>query len=84
MHALIQEARKKNFKIQMVLPELAQCYEGLIIRQNEIYNIICLGIEMMQWAQYKRYCDIVIQSEIFAANVQEAVAAMTAQSTKAY
>ena len=45
MDALHQEAREKNFEIRTALPEVAQSYEGLITRQNEIYYAIHLGVE---------------------------------------
>jgi hypothetical protein len=84
MDALIQEAREKNFEIRTALPELAQAYEGLITRQNEIYDAIYLGVEKMERAQFEKNSDIVIQSQVFAANVQTAFAVMRAQSTEAY
>ena len=52
MDTLIQEAREKKFEIQTALPELAQAYKGLIARQNEIYDAICLGVEKMERAQF--------------------------------
>src|ERR1700687_3765102 len=70
MDALIQEAKEKNFEIQTALPEFAQAYEGLIIRQNEIYDAMSLGVEKMERAQFANHSDIVIQSQVFAANVQ--------------
>jgi hypothetical protein len=63
---------------------LAQAYEGLIIRQNEIYDAICLGVEKMERAQFSKHSDIVIQSQVFAANVQAAFAVMKAPSTESY
>ena len=51
MDALIQEASGKNIEIQTALPGLAQAYEGLITRQNEIYDAVYLGVEKMERAQ---------------------------------
>ena len=84
MDALIQEAREKNFEIQTALPGLAKAYEGLIIRQNEIYDAVHLGVEKMERAQFEKHSDIVIQSQVFAANVQAASVVIKAQSTEAY
>jgi hypothetical protein len=84
MDALIQEARQRNFEIQTALPELAQAYEGLINRQNEIYDAVCQGVEKMERAQFEKHSDIVIQSQVFAANVQAAFVVMKAQSTEDY
>ena len=84
MDALIQEAREKNFEIQTALPGLAKAYESLIIRQNEIYDAICQGVEQMERAQLEKHSDIVIQSQVFAANVQAAFVVMKAQSTEDY
>ena len=69
MDVFIQEAREKNFEVQMTLPELTQAYKGLIIIQNEIYDAICQGVENMDRAQFEKHSDIVIQSQVFAANV---------------
>jgi hypothetical protein len=63
---------------------LAKAYEGLIIRQNEISDAIYLGVETMERAQFEKHSDIVIQSQVFAANVQAALVVMKAQSTEAY
>jgi hypothetical protein len=63
---------------------LAKAYEGLIIRQNEIYDAVHLGVEKMARAQFEKHSDIVIQSQVFAANVQAAFVVMKVQSTKAY
>ncbi|KAF8541860.1 hypothetical protein BDD12DRAFT_877685 [Trichophaea hybrida] len=82
--AFIQEAKEKNFEIRSALPELAQAYEGLINRQNEIYDPICQGVEKMERAQFAKHSDIVVQSQVFAANIQAAFAVMKAQSTEAY
>jgi hypothetical protein len=40
LDTLIEEAMEKYFKIQMVLPEMAKTYKGLIIGQNEICDDI--------------------------------------------
>jgi hypothetical protein len=84
MDALIQEAREKNCEIRTTLPEVAQAYEGLITWQNEIYEAIHLGVEKMERAQFEKNSDIVIQSQVFVANIQTAFAVMRAQSTEAY
>ena len=84
MDALIEEAREKKFEIQMALPELAQAYKGLITWQNEIYDAISLGVEKMERVQFKKHSDIIIQSQVFVANVLTAFAVMKAQSTEAY
>src|ERR1700731_4020087 len=84
MDALIQEAREKNFHIQTALPGLAKAYESLIIRQNEIYDTMCQGVEKMERAQLEKHSDIVILSQVFAAKVQAAFVVMKAQSTKDY
>jgi hypothetical protein len=59
MDALIQDAKEKNFEIRTALPELAQAEEGLITRQNEIFDRIYLGVEMMERAQFEKHSDIV-------------------------
>ena len=84
MDALIQEARQKNFEIQMALPDLAIAYEGLIGRQNEIYDAICQGVEKIERAQFGKYSNIVIQSQVFVANIQATLVLMKIQSTEAY
>jgi hypothetical protein len=61
MDGLIQEAREKTFETQTALPGLAKAYEGLIIRQNEIYNAVHLGVEKMERAQFEMHSDIAIQ-----------------------
>jgi hypothetical protein len=81
MDTLIQEARKKNFEIQTVLPELAQAYTGLIIRQNDMYDAICLEMEKMERAQFEMNSKTVIQYQVFVANVPTAFAVMRTQST---
>jgi hypothetical protein len=63
---------------------LAEAYEGLIIRQNEIYDAVYLGVEKMEWAPFGKHSDIVIQFPVFAVNVQAAFVVMKAQSTIAY
>ena len=60
MDAHIQEARETNMEIQTAIPGLAKAYEGLIIRQNEIYNSVYLGVEQMERAQFEKHSDIVI------------------------
>jgi hypothetical protein len=55
--------KKENFKIQMALPELALAYEGLITKQNEIYDAVYLGVEMMERAQFEKQSDIIIQCQ---------------------
>jgi hypothetical protein len=84
MDALIQESSEKKFEIGTALPELAQAYDGLITRQNEIYDAIHLGVEKMERAHFEKNSDIVIQSQVFAAHIQTAFAFMKAQSTEAY
>jgi hypothetical protein len=84
MDALIQETREKNVVIQTALQGLAKAYEDLIIRKNKIYDAFHLEVEKMERAQFKKHSDIVIQSQVFAANVQAAFVVMKAQSTEAY
>jgi hypothetical protein len=47
-------------------------YEGLIMRQNEIYEAVYLGVEKIQRAQFEKHSNFVIQSQVFVANVQVA------------
>jgi chaperone required for assembly of F1-ATPase len=53
----------------MALPGLAKPYESLIIRQNEIYDAICQGVEKIERAQLNKHSDVIIQSQVFAANI---------------
>jgi hypothetical protein len=62
MDALIKKAREKHFETQMAHPGLAKAYESHIIRQNEIYDAICQGVEKMERAPLEKHSDIVIQS----------------------
>ena len=64
-NALIPSRRQKkeNFEIQTALPELALAYEGLITKQNEIYDAVCLGVEKIERAQFEKHSDIIIQSQ---------------------
>jgi hypothetical protein len=82
--ALIQDAKEKNVEIQIALTELAKAYKGLMVRQNGIYDIIHLGAENMEVAQFEMHSNMVIPSQIFAANVQATIAVMKAQSIKSY
>jgi hypothetical protein len=52
---------QENFKIQTAFPESALAYEGLITKQNEIYNAVCLGGENEEQAQFENHSDIIIQ-----------------------
>jgi hypothetical protein len=76
MDARIQESRENNFEIQTALPGLAKAYEGVIIGQNETYNAVRLGVEKMERAQFEKHSDMIIHSEVFAANVQAAFVVM--------
>jgi hypothetical protein len=76
MDALIQEAMEKNFELPKALPELAEACEGLSTQHNEIYDAIYLGVEKMERAQFEKNSDMVIQSQVFVANVQTAFAVM--------
>jgi hypothetical protein len=84
MDALIQEAKETHFDIHTTLSELANDYKGLIIRQYEIYNTICLGVAKIERAQFLKHSNIVIQSQVIAANVQAAFAVIKNQSTESY
>ena len=68
----------------MALPDLAIAYKGLIGRQIEIFDAICQGVEKIERAQFKKHSDIVIQSQMFAANIAAAFVLMKTQSTEAY
>jgi hypothetical protein len=84
MDALIKKAMEKHFETQMAHPGLAKAYESHIIRQNEIYDAICQGVEKMESAPLEKHSDIVIQSQVFLANIQAAFGVMKAQSTEHY
>jgi hypothetical protein len=62
-NALIPSRRQmtENFKIQTALPVLALAYEGLITKQNEIYDTVYLGVEKMERAQFEKHSNIIIQ-----------------------
>jgi hypothetical protein len=84
MNTFILNAREKIFEIQMALPGLANTYEGLIIKQKVIYDSVYWGVEMMEMASFMIYSNIVIQSQVFVANVKAAFVVMKTQSNKAY
>jgi hypothetical protein len=70
--------------IQMALQELAQAHEGLIIRQNEIYDPMFKGMNKTERAQFKMHSNIILHFQVLVADVQTAIVVMITESTEAY
>lgn len=65
----MEEVQEKNLPIRMALLELTNPYEGLVLKQNEIYDDIWHRVDKMKWTQFKKHSDMVIQSQVLAGTV---------------
>jgi hypothetical protein len=73
---ILPRSKGRKLGIKRKVTELDMADVKTLFRQNEIHDILFLGFETVQRAVLEKYPDMVIRSQVLAANVQAAVAVL--------
>jgi len=81
MEAHISESISKSVNIQQEMPQLMDAYMSMISKQNTIYDQMNSGVETFCHNVYAQYTEMILQSQIFVANVRGGMAVIAAKAS---
>jgi len=82
MEALVSGSRSKSVNIQQEMPQPVDGNMSTIGKQNTRYNRMNRGVKTVCHEMYAQYIQIILQSQIFTANVKGGIAVIAAEASQ--
>jgi len=84
MAALVSESISKSVNVQQEMRQLVDAYMLMVSKQNTFYDQMTKGVETLRHNVYAQYTQIILQSQVFASNVQGGMAVIAAEASQDY
>jgi len=82
MKALVSESILKSVDIQPEMPQLVDAYRSMVSNQNTFYDQMHRGVVTLCHNVYVQQTEIILQSQIFVANVKGGMAVIAAKASQ--
>jgi len=82
MEALVSESISTSINVQQEMPQLVDASMSMASKQNTFYDQMNRGLETLCHNVYAQYTEIILQSQIFAANVKGGMAVIAAKASQ--
>jgi len=84
MKSLVPESISKSVNIHQEMPQLVDTYMWMVRKQNTFYDQMNRGVETLCHNVYTQFPKVILQSQIFVANVKGGMAVIAAKVSQDY